>query len=171
MACSETLSRTVSFDEGGALLDGSSQHAVAPARRSGVIVFFLWLLLWALVPALLVWGLRPYVRQATFSPDGRSQAELEADLNNRYAAEYLGLGGLLGMVGGGVALWLRRSWQVLALAVVVGAALVAAFDVRHAPPFLGWGGVAADALLTGGTGGVLLGILLLVVHRRTRRCT
>ena len=150
---------------------GSAQPVVAPARRYGIVVFVSWLLLWALVPALLVWGIKPYVRQATFSPDGRSQAELEADLNNRYAAEYLGLGGLLGMVGGGVALLLRRTWQVLALAVVVGIALVAAFDTRNAPPFLGWGDVAGDAFLTGGTGGVLLGTLLLVVHRRTRNCT
>jgi hypothetical protein len=120
---------------------------------------------------LLVWGIKPYVRQATFSSAGRSQVELEADLNNRYAAEHLGLGGLLGMVGGGIALWLRRGWQVLALAVAVGVALVAAFDLRNAPPFLGWRDVAGDALLTGGTGGLLLGTLLLVVHRRTGRCT
>jgi hypothetical protein len=135
------------------------------------VVFVLWLLLWALVPALLVWGIKPYVRQATFVPDGRSQVELEADLNIRYAVEYLILGGLLGMVGGGIALWLRRGWQVLALAVVVGVALVAAFDLRNAPPFLGWGDIAGDALRTGGTRGVLLGILLLVVHRQTGRCT
>jgi hypothetical protein len=135
------------------------------------VVFALWFLLWALVPALLVWGLKPYVRQATFLPVGRSQAELEADLNHRYAVEYLGLGGLLGMVGGGVALWLRRAWQVLALAVVVGVALVAAFDLRHAPPFWGWRNVAGDALLAGGIGGVLLGTLLSMVHRRTGRCT
>jgi hypothetical protein len=133
------------------------------------VVFVFWLLLWALVPALLVWGTRPYLRQATFSPDGRSQAELQADLNNRYAAEYLGLGGLFGMLSGGVALWLRRAWQVLALAVVVGVALVAAFDLRNAPPYLGWRDVSGDALLTGGTGGVLLGAVLVVVHRRSPR--
>jgi hypothetical protein len=51
----------------------------------------------------------------------------------------------------------------------VGVALVAAFDMRNAPPFMGWADIARDALLTGGTGGVLLGTLLLVVHRRTRR--
>jgi hypothetical protein len=148
-----------------------SSQAAAPARRSGIVVFVVWFLLWALVPALLVWAIKPYVRQAVFSPDGRSQAEFEAELNNKYAVEYLELGGLLGMVGGGVALSLRRAWQVLALAVVVGIALVAAFDMRNAPPFVGWSDIAGYALLAGGIGGMLQGALLLVVHRRTRRCT
>jgi hypothetical protein len=135
------------------------------------VVFILWPVLWAVVPALLVWGTRPYIRQATFSPPGQSHAELEAELNNQYALEYLRLGGLLGVVGGGIALWLRRGWQVLALAVVVGVALVAAFELRNAPHYWGWGDVAGDALRLGGTGGLLLGILLLVVHRRANRCT
>ena len=74
------------------------------------------------------------------------------------------------MAGGGVALWLRRPWQVLALAVVVGAVLVAAFDLRNAPPFVGWRDVAGAALLTGGAGGALLGTVLLAVHRRAGRC-
>lgn len=139
--------------------------------RSGVVIFVAWLSLWALVPALLVWGTKPYSRLSLNSPEGRNPADLEAELNNRYATEYLELGGLLGMVGGMIALWLRRSWQVLALAVAVGIALVAAFDMRNMPPFLGWQDVARGALLTGGTGGFLLGGLLLLVHRRVRSCT
>ena len=48
-----------------------------------VIAF--WFLLWAAVPALFVWGTKPYVRQASFSFGGKSHAELEAALNKRYA--------------------------------------------------------------------------------------
>ena len=140
----------------------------SPAQRYGIVVCALWLLLWGLAPALSVWYTEPYLRQATLSLDGQSHAELEANLNRRYAAEYLWLGGLLGLIAGVIALWLRRAWQVLVLAVLVGVALVAAFDLRNGPPYARWGEITRHAILTGGIGGVLIGTVLVVVHRRSR---
>jgi len=111
------------------------------------------------------------MRRATFVPAGQTDAELTAELNHQLARQLLILGGLFGVVGGAVAVWLRKGWQVISLSVVVGVALVAVFDLRIGPPDLTWESVAANALTQGGISGVLLGALLLVLHIRTGRCT
>ena len=149
----------------------SSPPAAVPARNFGIVIFLFWVLLWALLPALLVWSTEPFMRRATFVPAGQTDAELTAELNHQLARQLLILGGLFGVVGGAVAVLLRKGWQVIALAVVVGVALVAVFDLRIGPPDLTWESVAANALTQGGISGVLLGALLLVVHIRTGRCT
>jgi hypothetical protein len=96
---------------------------------------------------------------------------MKTELNHQYAGHFLVLGGLLGMASGVVALWLRRGWQVIALSVVVGVALVAVFDLRNAPPDFRWESLCGNALTMGGIGGVLLGAMLLVAHLRIGRCT
>lgn len=134
-------------------------------RRNRIAVFALWPLLWALIPAMLVWGIKPYLRQATFSVDGRSHAEIEAEINNQFAVEYLKLGGIVGMVSGLVAVRLKRTWQVLALSVASGVTLVAAFNIRNSPSFYPWESMARDAIQLGGVGGILFGMLFALAHR------
>jgi hypothetical protein len=102
------------------------------------------------------------------SVGGRSHEELEAELNNRYAVEYLALGGMLGLIGGVVSLPLRREWQVFVLSAAVGLALVAVFAFRNATPDYPRAHMARDAMPDGVLVGLLLGLPLGVAHRRTR---
>jgi hypothetical protein len=149
--------------------DTPQPAASPPSRRLAIIAFVLWPLLWSVAPALLVWSVKPYLRGSTMSIDGRSHQELEAELNNRFAVEYLVLGVPLGLVGGLVSLRLRREWQVFVLSVAVGIALVVVFTLHNAPPYHSRADLIRGAIQDGALAGLLLGLPLGVAHRRARR--
>lgn len=153
------------------MADTPQPAASPPSRRLAIIAFALWPLLWSVAPALVVWSVKPYLRGPTMSIDGRGHAELEAELNNRFAVEYLVLGVPLGLVGGLVSLRLRREWQVFVLSVVVGIALVVAFTLHNVPPYHSRADLIRGAVPNGVFAGLLLGLPLSMAHRRAHRRT
>jgi hypothetical protein len=153
------------------MADQTQPSASPSSRRRVIVAFALWPLLWSAVPALIVWSVKPYLRGPTFSFEGRSHAELEAELNDRYAVKYLVLGGLLGLAGGVVSLWLRREWQVFVLSVAVGVLLVVAFVFHIGPPYDPLASMVRHAVWDGGLTGLLLGLPLGMAHRRARSRT